>query len=78
MIRRLVAALSLAFLFLSSSCTLFLVGAAGTGGYLIRKGEESGGSGKKGTSESQDKSSPKKSGGEKGGSSSETSVGVAP
>ena len=30
-------------LYLSSGCALFLVGAGGAGGYMIRKGEEGGG-----------------------------------
>ena len=44
-------------LYLSSGCALFLVGAGGTGGYMIRKGEEGGSSGsaKKSPSGSQEK-----------------------
>lgn len=72
MIRRFVGALTLALALLSSGCALFLIGAGGAGGYLIRKGEEQGSSGttKKGTSESQSGSSSKPAGDTKGTTSS--------
>jgi predicted small secreted protein len=72
MIRRLAGArILVAFLSVSSGCALFLVGAAGTGGYLIRKGEKGGGSGsaKKASSDSHSKTSSKKTAEEKGSSS---------
>lgn len=38
--RGLLTALVVVSLFFSSGCALFLVGAGGAGGYMIRKGEE--------------------------------------
>jgi hypothetical protein len=74
MIRRLVGALAIALVLLSSGCALLLVGAAaGTGGYFIRKGEEGGSSGSstKGTSDSQSKSSSKATSATKSSTSSD-------
>jgi hypothetical protein len=73
MVRRLVGALMMAFILLSSGCALFLLGAGGTAGYLIRKGEDEGSSGsaKKGTPEPHSKSSSKTTGETKGSASSD-------
>lgn len=38
--RGVITAILVASLFLSSGCALFLIGAGGAGGYMIRKGEE--------------------------------------
>lgn len=50
------AALLVAFVFLSSGCALFLVGAGAGGGYMIRKGEEGNSSKKKESSQRQEMS----------------------
>jgi hypothetical protein len=42
MLKAAVATLLVCLLFFSSGCALLWLGAAGTGGYLIRKGEEGG------------------------------------
>lgn len=56
--RNILTTLLLGLLLFSQGCALLWLGAAGTGGYLIRKGEEGGG-GKTQSSETEKKSSGK-------------------
>ncbi|MBI2540361.1 MAG: hypothetical protein HYY83_00240 [Deltaproteobacteria bacterium] len=57
-LRKQIFVLAVAATLLSApGCALFWLGAGGTGGYLIRKGEEGGGGGKRTSSEGNGESS---------------------